>query len=169
MSSPSQRLLEQADDDSKGSDAKPVEEVTYSAPASNGKPPEKTPKAQQYLHVPLDIPSGSSVDTPSNLSTYSADNENERRTGRSLYASADLRGASRSPAPPATWHGKRDAFWARNKGMALVFLSQLFGALMNVTTRLLETDGRHGKGMHPFQVCQGNISHKNQSMYLTHS
>ena len=34
--------------------------------------------------------------------------------------------------------------------MALVLLSQLFGGLMNVTTRLLETSG---SDMHPFQVC----------------
>ena len=34
--------------------------------------------------------------------------------------------------------------------MALVLLSQFFGGLMSVTTRLLETSG---SGMHPFQVC----------------
>ena len=45
--------------------------------------------------------------------------------------------------------------------MALVLLSQFFGALMSVTTRLLETSG---SGMHPFQVrlpvmirCEGQL------------
>lgn len=30
--------------------------------------------------------------------------------------------------------------------------AQIFGTLMNVTTRLLEVEGDHGKGLHPFQI-----------------
>ncbi|KAF4625877.1 hypothetical protein G7Y89_g12287 [Cudoniella acicularis] len=41
------------------------------------------------------------------------------------------------------------SFWARNQGLFLVSFSQLFGALMNVTTRLLELEG---EGMHPLQI-----------------
>jgi len=41
------------------------------------------------------------------------------------------------------------SFWTRNRGVLLVALSQLFGALMNLTARLLELEGN---GMHPFQV-----------------
>lgn len=48
-----------------------------------------------------------------------------------------------------------DGFWSRNKGLALVFMSQFFGTLMNVTTRILEKEGNEGKGMHPFQVSYG--------------
>lgn len=40
-------------------------------------------------------------------------------------------------------------FWAKNKGAVLVALSQGFGALMNLSARLLETEG---DGMHPVQV-----------------
>ncbi|KAK6226142.1 integral membrane protein DUF6 [Colletotrichum tabaci] len=40
-------------------------------------------------------------------------------------------------------------FWLANKGVVLVALSQLFGALMNLTARLLELEG---EGMHPLQV-----------------
>ncbi|KAH8596421.1 hypothetical protein B0O99DRAFT_498117, partial [Bisporella sp. PMI_857] len=40
-------------------------------------------------------------------------------------------------------------FWYSNLGLFLVTISQMFGALMNVTTRLLEGEG---EGMHPFQV-----------------
>lgn len=36
----------------------------------------------------------------------------------------------------------------------MVMLSQFFGASMNVMTRLLELDGPHGQGMHPFEVCE---------------
>lgn len=39
--------------------------------------------------------------------------------------------------------------YSRNKGVLLVALSQLFGALMNLSARLLELEG---DGMHPFQV-----------------
>lgn len=40
-------------------------------------------------------------------------------------------------------------FWAKNKGAVLVAVSQGFGALMNLSARLLETEG---EGMHPVQV-----------------
>lgn len=40
-------------------------------------------------------------------------------------------------------------FWAKNKGPVLVAVSQGFGALMNLSARLLETEG---DGMHPVQV-----------------
>jgi hypothetical protein len=40
-------------------------------------------------------------------------------------------------------------FWHRNYGLFLVIVSQLFGALMNAATRLLELEG---EGMSPLQV-----------------
>lgn len=49
------------------------------------------------------------------------------------------------PAAPSSLKG----FWIRNKPSILVALSQLFGASMNLSARLLELDG---EGMHPFQV-----------------
>lgn len=109
---------------------------------------------QPYLDIPLQTAFARSTDTISNISTYSADNENERRTGRLLNVSAGNRLPSRSPAPPlpTTWRGKAQAAWSSNKGLALVMLAQLFGVMMNVTTRLLEMNGSHGAGMHPFQV-----------------
>ncbi|KAL2073232.1 hypothetical protein VTL71DRAFT_10556 [Oculimacula yallundae] len=64
------------------------------------------------------------------------------------------RGRSISPYPhtssiPRTWKESLWDFWAQNEGLFLVSFSQLFGALMNVTTRLLELEG---EGMHPFQI-----------------
>lgn len=75
-----------------------------------------------------------------NVSIFSADNENERERGR-LLAPPSLRDKSLSPAPPQprSWRAKGNALWTANKGLLLVLASQLFGALMNVTTRLLET------------------------------
>lgn len=52
-------------------------------------------------------------------------------------------------SPPQTWRDKAWDFWDKNQGLFLVTFSQLFGALMNVTTRLLELEG---EGMHPFQI-----------------
>lgn len=60
-----------------------------------------------------------------------------------------------SPALPPTrksWRTTLHASWIRNKGLALVLLAQIFGTLMNVTTRLLETEGNGGQGMHPFHI-----------------
>ncbi|KAM3420474.1 hypothetical protein BST61_g3743 [Cercospora zeina] len=42
--------------------------------------------------------------------------------------------------------------WFRNKGIFLMVLAQFFGVLMNVTTRILEIEGNHGDGLHPFQI-----------------
>ncbi|WYZ37366.1 hypothetical protein EsH8_II_000872 [Colletotrichum jinshuiense] len=50
---------------------------------------------------------------------------------------------------PLQQKGKLARFWQTNKGVVLVALSQLFGALMNLTARLLELEG---EGMHPLQV-----------------
>jgi hypothetical protein len=53
------------------------------------------------------------------------------------------------PPSPRTWKATFINFWHQNQGLFLVTFSQLFGALMNVTTRLLELEG---EGMHPFQI-----------------
>ncbi|KAL8948671.1 MAG: hypothetical protein Q9222_005168 [Ikaeria aurantiellina] len=77
-----------------------------------------------------------------NGSIYSADNENERQRGR-LLSPSPLRQPSISPAPvhAQSWRARCSALWVANKGLVLVLFSQLFGGLMNVTTRLLETSG----------------------------
>lgn len=45
------------------------------------------------------------------------------------------------------WRGFFRRLWVRNKGVFHVLLSQVFGAGMNVATRILETSGTHGPGM----------------------
>lgn len=119
--------------------------------AANGKTSKPNPNSP-YLNVPLHSAFARSSDTISDISIYSADNENERCRGRLLTVSPNIRLQSRSPAPPTTWKGKTQVFWVKNKGLALVMLAQLFGVMMSVTTRLLEMDGSHGPGMHPFQI-----------------
>jgi drug/metabolite transporter (DMT)-like permease len=65
-----------------------------------------------------------------------------------------------SPIPVAKhndrrWRGVMMRWWDRNQGLVFVTLSQAFGALMNVTTRLLETeDSRIG----PFQILFARMS-----------
>jgi hypothetical protein len=90
-----------------------------------------------------------SIRTPSpNPSLLSVETMGRRETvghGRRL--------ASRSLAPPSkTLREKLKAFWAQNLGLILVLVAQLFGTLMNVTTRMLEIEGNDGKGYHPFQI-----------------
>ena len=59
------------------------------------------------------------------------------------------------PTEPKTWKNAFRNFWIRNWGLFFVTISQLFGALMNVTTRLLELEG---DGMHPFQILFARMS-----------
>lgn len=54
--------------------------------------------------------------------------------------------------------GRLWTFYQNNRGLAYVLLAQVFGCLMNVTTRLLEIEGNRGEGMHPFQVCSNRRS-----------
>lgn len=81
-------------------------------------------------------------------SLLSIDDSNNIRYGRNpdyLPESHGRRNASRSPAPPRTAKGKLQALWYKNKGLFLVLISQFFGTLMNITTRLLEMEGNDGR------------------------
>ncbi|EFW23309.1 hypothetical protein D8B26_006803 [Coccidioides posadasii str. Silveira] len=57
-----------------------------------------------------------------------------------------------SPPPKLAWKQKITRTWLLGKGMLMVMSAQFFGASMNVMTRLLELNGPHGKGMHPFEI-----------------
>jgi len=129
----------------------------YTTEHECGEPAEAEPAfSEDYSAVTserLTVPKGDRIraSSPESLSILSLE---DHRTGRSLLSAPgpSYRYASRSPGPPRTWRGKLEAFWIRNKGLALVLAAQVFGTLMNVTTRLLEIEGNNGKGMHPFQV-----------------
>jgi hypothetical protein len=119
----------------------------------NGQDKDRVKRWQdgELLHVPR---TGSIRPvSPDTLSTFSIDDIDGRGGGRPipLVGSID-RHASRSPAPPKTWRARWQQFWQRNKGIVLMLFAQVFGVLMNVTTRLLEIEGNQGNGMHPFQV-----------------
>jgi hypothetical protein len=82
------------------------------------------------------------------------DPETFRRLSISTISSmGPSRGVSPYPRPTGTetrtWKNSFQRFWYRYQGLLLVAISQLFGALMTVATRLLELEG---DGMHPFQV-----------------
>ncbi|KAF9870510.1 duf6 domain-containing protein [Colletotrichum karsti] len=86
----------------------------------------------------LDLPD------PDSFRTFSASPfQNER--------ASPFLGAPTHPTTSEPWEkrGRLWRFWITNKGVVLVALSQLFGALMNLTARLLELEG---DGMHPLQV-----------------
>ena len=119
-----------------------------SSPTLLSKPSKSFEATLDNLPLPLDSHPNRSP-SPGTLSNVSFE---EIRTGRSPSRQGVYRGSSQSPAPPKTFKERLKAAWVRNKGLALVLLAQVFGTLMNVTTRLLETEGDGGKGMHPFQV-----------------
>ncbi|KAL8728129.1 MAG: hypothetical protein Q9181_005456 [Wetmoreana brouardii] len=131
-----------------------VEVVPFGKSPRDPSPPRARDKtdgkieSQSFLEPPLQNSFRPSSEDSG--SVYSADNENERQRGR-LLAPSTLRYASTSPAPPQSWSTRCHARWIANKGLAYVLASQYFGALMNVTTRLLETSG---EPLNTFQVRQ---------------
>ena len=128
-----------------------------SPPATdNAKVPGKTADSQPYLELPLRNTFRASLDSVSVFSDPSSDRRIGRLLPPSLHNHPNIRTPSRSPAPRKTWKNMWHIFWERNKGVTLVLLSQFFGALMVVSTRLLETDERNGGGMAPFQVSRTN-------------
>lgn len=71
-----------------------------------------------------------------------------------------IRASSPIPyTPPQTWKSRTlvsgRSFWRRNRGVILVAVAQFFGAVMNLSARLLELDGR---GMNPFQILFARMS-----------
>ncbi|KAF2025467.1 hypothetical protein EK21DRAFT_76405 [Setomelanomma holmii] len=105
--------------------------------------------------LPLGVNRGAIRAPSPDPSLISMDDSNNIRLGRLpdyLPVQQSRRNASRSPAPPRTIRGRLQLFWVVNKGLALVLISQLFGTLMNVTTRMLEIEGNNGNGYHPFQI-----------------
>jgi hypothetical protein len=121
---------------------------------ANSKEPSKASNGQAYLDVPLQDAFRPSLDT---LSVFSADYDNDRSTGRSLQPNIGG-GSSKSPVPSRTWKEKWGAIWQRNRGVALVLLSQFFGSLMSVATRLLEISDVNGEAMSPFQILLARMS-----------
>lgn len=102
----------------------------------------------------LNVTFGGAIRAPSPVpSLLSVDDASHVRTGRAadrLAVPEARRHASRSPVPtPRTWGGSIRLFWTTNKGLALVLFSQLFGTLMNVTTRMLEIEGNNGMSQRP--------------------
>lgn len=87
--------------------------------------------------------------SPDTLSVLSADEFEQIRPSR---RSSQVPVPPQSLGQPQGWRGKLQASWIRNKGLAYMLVAQIFGTLMNVTTRLLEVEGNRGKGMHPFQI-----------------
>ena len=99
----------------------------------------------------LSIPASRSTrpQSPDTLSLISADDFHElRRPSRVDLVDEGKQSSSRI----SRWKDGTQASWTRNKGLFLVLLAQVFGTLMNVTTRILEVEGNNGKGLHPFQV-----------------
>jgi len=129
-----------------------ADSITSGAGSGLKSPSEPT---RQYLNVPTKSsyrPRPSIDSTYSELSELSIYSDELRHSRPFVSNDAAARLPSTSPAPRRGRRATLDALWIRNKGVVLVLLSQAFGSLMNVATRILETDGAHGKAMHPFQV-----------------
>lgn len=115
--------------------AKPVIETSV----EDGGKAAKENGHQQHLHPTNHYGASiARIPSPDTLSEISVGENGLLRPGRGSIALQPLsRIASRSPGPQprggfAVWLHE---FWIKNKGLAYVLLAQIFGVLMNVTTR----------------------------------
>jgi hypothetical protein len=108
----------------------------------------------RYLQAPLSR--SSRTLSPDALSILSTDEYEQLQPSRSLTFSAPEDG--QPSESPDGWRARLAAAWIRNKGLAYMLLAQVFGVLMNVTTRLLEIEGNKGEGLHPFQILFARMS-----------
>jgi hypothetical protein len=108
----------------------------------------------KYLQAP--IARSSRTLSPDALSILSTDEYEQLQPSRSLTLSAPE--DSHPSESPIGWRARLAAAWIRNKGLAYMLLAQVFGVLMNVTTRLLEIEGNKGEGLHPFQILFARMS-----------
>lgn len=127
------------------------------APHISAQPVAQVPTARTSLNVPVSRRGRSP--SPDTFSVFSADEFSELQLVRSntLERPPDQQNDTylmslESNKPSSKWRRDMQASWLRNKGLALVFFAQFFGSLMTLATRLLETEGSNGDGMHPFQV-----------------
>lgn len=105
----------------------------------------------RYLSAP--VSQSSRPLSPDALSNLSAEEFEQLRPLRSVTWPSYSDDPTGKPPPRLTgWRNKLAAYWTRNKGLAYMLLAQVFGVLMNVTTRLLEVEGNKGEGLHPFQI-----------------
>ncbi|KAF2002638.1 hypothetical protein P154DRAFT_552953 [Amniculicola lignicola CBS 123094] len=140
------------------SDHDKIELPEYEAPPSPGFSAIKS-GADQDSHLNVTFSGGIRAPSPA-LSLISLED----------FEHDESRSPLGAPLPPRTLKGKVAAFWKNNKGLALVLLSQVFGTLMNVTTRLLEIEGNNGRGYHPFQIlfARMGITVILSSLYMWH-
>lgn len=99
---------------------------------------------QHRLHRPL------SPDTLSNLSAEEFDQLGPRND--ETYGWSNSGQQTSRPSWITNGQARFRTLWIRNAGLFYMLLAQVFGVMMNVTTRLLEIEGNKGKGLHPFQV-----------------
>ncbi|KAH0357157.1 hypothetical protein KCU81_g798, partial [Aureobasidium melanogenum] len=109
------------------------------------------PPQYRTPHRPL------SPDTLSNLSADEFDQLGPRNDEPSVWLDGGHHMGLR-PSWSAKWQARLHATWVRNAGLFYMLLAQVFGVMMNVTTRLLEIEGNKGKGLHPFQILFARMS-----------
>lgn len=152
------------------------ESISIHQAAGHDRPAESSLIPGVKPDSPLDITRGAiraPSPNPSLLSIGDADSILRSHSPGLIPAQQGYGHASRSPQVPRTLKSRVKIFWTTNKGLALVVIAQLFGTLMNVTTRMLEMEGNNGmlhskphsqdvvtfisdasigKGYHPFQI-----------------
>ena len=129
--------------------------------ALRGRSTQSKDKSGESLNTYLRAPSSraSRPLSPDALSNLSAEEYEQLRPSRSLtFPAHEDHSTSQPTESPTGWRARLAAVWIRNKGLAYMLLAQVFGVLMNVTTRILEIEGNKGEGLHPFQILFARMS-----------
>ena len=92
-----------------------------------------------------------SIETTSTTSTHVEDHHGETLR-QSLNIKPTAAPETPSQEPRSTWITFKQNTLTTNGGSILVVIAMFFGALMSLTTQLLETNHKNGQTMHPFQV-----------------
>lgn len=90
--------------------------------------------------------------SPDTISLISADDFSELRQTRLSQDAGPVSPELVERPEPGEWRGLLASTWSRNKGILLVLVSQVFGTLMSLTTRMLEMGGKGERPLDPFQV-----------------
>lgn len=142
--------------------SKGVEDVANKSDISSSEIQSKDAGKPRSTSTLLSVPPHHLVRRPSIESAFSGSDLSELSFGSIELEGAHHEGLIRtlsnasstfvSIPPPSKWRSRLHEFWVANYGAFLVLVSQFFGCLMNIATRLLETPGSHGTPMHPFQI-----------------
>ena len=121
-----------------------------SSSTSHSLTPLPTPKAERSTstsYFNLDDASFHRLSRVSSFASTLSNASTDVPADEPLINSSSNRPTRHTRSPRSRTSKRLHALYVHNYGALLVILAQFFGVLMNLSTRILETDGTHGRGV----------------------